>query len=233
MARKEKEERPIDNVELKKIITCLMDEPQWLELLKGRGKPYEALLDFFITASKVKRNEDNRVVKRIAEKLGEKPAKLYKWIRQIYVDIMELNEKEPELFFKDGEIPCTIIIEGVNIHEYVVFNMGLPYLPRINEDLDIFFLSAYFYTSDFYVSDITHRHVHGKMSTDIHCSLRFMKNKYRDLLYDKALFVGDLNFTAFFGNKYGLQNWLKEYARDQDHPKPTGETNYYRRKGRY
>ena len=30
-------------------LSCLMDEPDWVRLLKGRGKPYDRIIDYICT----------------------------------------------------------------------------------------------------------------------------------------------------------------------------------------
>lgn len=84
----------------KEVIACLVAEYQWLSLLKGKNKPYEALICFIEQTGRLE-NEDeeyydkNRYqVSSLVKELGESSARIRKWIFSIYDDLLVLNQKE-------------------------------------------------------------------------------------------------------------------------------------------
>ena len=94
------------------IMAALASEKQWMRLVRDGRKAYGKLIDYYISDSSLDESSgrsDSRTgtVKYIAERLGEKPATVNKWFRQIYQDIFDLNEEHPELFVNPGEQLCS------------------------------------------------------------------------------------------------------------------------------
>lgn len=100
------------NPPIREIIFALEEERQWMELVREDGKPYSKLIDFLLMEPVYNEDSDREFVKRMtvssyAARLGEKQSSVNKWLRQIYTDIFELNQKHPELFVNPGEQMCT------------------------------------------------------------------------------------------------------------------------------
>ena len=103
------------NPAIRDIIYALDEERQWMELVRDDRKPYSKLIDFLLSEPIHDEDTDPEVLKKMtvtnySVHLGEKQATVNKWLRQIYADIFDLNDKHPEQFVNPGEQMCTLRI---------------------------------------------------------------------------------------------------------------------------
>ena len=204
------------NPPIREIIFALEEERQWMELVRGEGKPYSKLIDFLLMEPVYNEDSDREFVKRMtvssyAARLGEKQSLVNKWLRQIYTDIFELNQKRPELFVNPGEQMCTFHYYSEVDKSGFRFNLGLKCIPRVGDRIDFFFPQAVTDSSSLIVVDVTHRYEHGAMVTEIELGRRYYYgSSYRKLLIDKALFLGWLSFEDKYAPDYELDEKLKK-----------------------
>ena len=94
---------------------CILNEYEWLMLLKGRNKPYAEILDPLYDIARKERYEDEELadikitMKWLCEYLKVNTSKLSKWITLMYNDIVALNETDPEVFMRPGQFLCHFV----------------------------------------------------------------------------------------------------------------------------
>lgn len=205
-----------NNPAIRGIIYALDDERQWLELVREDGKPYTKLIDFLLSEPVHDDDTDSEILKRMtvtsySARLGEKQATVNKWLRQIYTDIFELNQKHPELFVNPGEQLCSLHYYSESDKSGFLFYLGLKCIPRVGDRIDFFFAQAITDSSALIVKEVTHKFEHGTMVIEIYLGRRYYRgSSYRDLLIDKALFMGWIQFEDQFLPDYELDAKLKK-----------------------
>ena len=201
------------------IMAALASEKQWMRLVRDGRKAYGKLIDYYISDSSLDESSgrsDSRTgtVKYIAERLGEKPATVNKWFRQIYQDIFDLNEEHPELFVNPGEQLCSFEYSSPGNGGGFWFNLGVKSIPRVGELFSFRFVSPLEKFPDFVVKEVTHRFERGKMEVEV-----FLRPKcysggiYRDLLIDKARFMGYMDILDLGRLDYAIDDKLMDIFR--------------------
>ena len=204
------------NPAIRDIIFALDEERLWMELVREDGKPYSKLIDFLLKEPVYNEDSDPEVVKKMtvtsyAARLGEKQSTVNKWLRQIYTDIFELNQKHPEQFVHPGEQMCTFHYYSEMDESGFRFHLGLKFIPRVGDRIDFYFPQAVTDSPSLIVKQVTHRYEQGSMVTEIELGRRYYNgSSYRNLLIDKALFLGLLEFEDSFLPDYELDKKLKK-----------------------
>ena len=203
------------NPAIREIIYALDEERQWMELVREDGKPYTKLIDFLLSEPIHDDDTDPEIIKRMtvtnySARLGEKQATVNKWLRQIYTDIFELNQKHPELFVNPGEQMCSFHYYSESDKSGFLFYLGLKCIPRVGDRIDFYFPQAVTDSSDLIVKDVTHKFEHGSMVVELNLGRRYYRGcSYRDLLIDKALFMNWISFEDKYLPDYELDDKLK------------------------
>ena len=201
---------------IREIMYALEDECEWMEFIRDNGKDYVKLIDFLLSERVINGDPKEgtrrrKTVSDYASRLGEKPATVNKWFRQIYADIFDLNEEHPELFVNEGEQRCAFFYCSKYDKSGFWFNLGVKNIPRVGDRFEFSFPKAVTATSVFFVKEVAHRHEHGKVEIEIELRGRYFKGEsYRDLLVDKALFLEMISIGDVFGPDYMLDDKLKE-----------------------
>ena len=204
------------NPAIRDIIYALDEERQWMELVRDDRKPYSKLIDFLLSEPIHDEDTDPAVLKKMtvtnySVHLGEKQATVNKWLRQIYADIFDLNDKHPEQFVNPGEQMCTLHYYSRAFKSGFWFKLGVKSIPRVGERVDFTFPCAVTDTAVFIVKKVTHRFTHGMTETDIELANEYRNdNGYRDLLLDKARFLGLISIEDIFAPDYVLDNKLMD-----------------------
>ena len=204
------------NPAIRDIIYALDEERQWMELVRDDRQPYSKLIDFLLSEPIHDEDTDPEVLKKMtvtnySVHLGEKQATVNKWLRQIYADIFDLNDKHPEQFVNPGEQMCTLHYYSRAFKSGFWFKLGVKSIPRVGERVDFTFPCAVTDTAVFIVKKVTHRFTHGMTETDIELANEYRNdNGYRDLLLDKARFLGLISIEDIFAPDYVLDNKLMD-----------------------
>mgnify|MGYP000898278231 CR=1 FL=1 len=204
------------NPTARQLVSCLVSEYQWLNLLKNKEKGYEPILDYLINLGKEYEFEDSIFdwkkfqSKTIAENSGIKTSNLKKMLVNIYEDIFQLNHKSPELF-KNGEMYFYELC-FTNDKYTCNFNLWLPVLLSPLDLFDFHFVEAKMNISYFWVEGIAHYREYGKTKTTADLKSGF-PNKYRELLLSKADFMKEISFDEKYNlSDYDLDKKLRKYA---------------------
>lgn len=193
-----------------------------MNLLKDKDKEYSRLIDFLENEwSSMKESDDynwkDYTVTHYAECLGEKSTTVNKWLRQIYVDIFDLNERQPELFVNPGEYLCSFECSSpYNNNTGFWFHLGVRTIPRIGDTFSFYFVRPVIHFKDFEIADVTHRYENGKMWIEIYLEPHFWhNNSYRRLLIDKARFLGYLGYNSL-DSDYDINTKVKSTFRGNE-----------------
>ena len=180
-------------LKVKDIILSLTAEPQWLRLLSENGKPYQRFLEYFLSDSR--RFEEywetdyakKNTVTQYAADLNEKSVTVNRWIREIYEDIMDLNDKHPW------------------------FSLGVECVPRVDDIVELYFLSAITNKSEYVVKEVKHRHYDGKMQIEVHLTDKYLLGRhYRDLLIEKAAYLRLISISDMYDTEFHLDDKLEQ-----------------------
>jgi len=181
------------NANTHEYLYCLGNMIHWSKILlkQNNKKPYNDFLNWIIINQYFNNIEEGISLKKIAELSGYSNTKISRWIREIYIDILELNQKYPVLFYdKSG---YNVELHFKHYDDYCFINLTLPHIPRVYERLEFYFIKAAVGTNYFWVKDITYYIEENKVQVVVSLQGGHL-NKYREFALDKALFNGNLNF---------------------------------------
>lgn len=181
---------------------CLSDMPKWSQVLLEQNniKAYNKFLKWILEKQYFK-NEEKISIKKIAEISGYSSIKISKWLREIYEDILKLNELQPKLYCLPGNVQVEFHFKYFDNHGS--FTTSLAAIPRIYETVDFFFIKAKIGSSSFWVKDV--RHILGEDKTYVLIILSGTSlNIYREFALSKALFEGTINFMDVY-HKYEFE----------------------------
>lgn len=182
MTRIKRREPEIYKLGTKEILYSLESEYQWLDLLRGKNKAYEPLLD--IIEREGRRNEDddfhNPSIKSIASELGELSATVTKWLNKIYAKLNELNLSSPELFKSSGN-PYHLRFQNTITGQLAIFTLWIEQPLVYMQRFQFGFINAMIGESEFFVSEVRTEHSKGKIQTMILLKSGYF-NYYRETL---------------------------------------------------
>ena len=209
MARIKEKTKLVHQATTLEYLYCLADMPKWSQVLYDNNtiKTYYEFLRWIIERQYFK--DDEKIsIKKIADLSAYPSAKISRWLREIYEDILELNELQPQLFCFEGSAEVEFYFRYFDSH--CSFKTALPVLPRLHETFDFFFIKAKIGTSSFWVKDVRHIIGEDKMyvSINLHGGLL---NTYREFALSKALFEGTLDFMDVYKkNEFEIDKHLLE-----------------------
>ncbi len=177
-------------------LVALAYHPTFIKLLNLSGKNYEKVVDWFKENEEAFKDEDYRLpsIKELSEHINLDRAKLSKYLKDIYEDILTLNEKEPKLFMNEGQILCDLTFTYLN--SYAFFNIGLDVIPRIDDCLSFNFIRPKNGGWLFYVKEVRHQLDGAKHSISVSLTSEY-PNKYFRLLKEKAYLHHYIDFKEF------------------------------------
>lgn len=171
---------------------CLQNMSEWSQILSNQdnGKSYNDFLKLILEQQYFKSHEKNSI-KKISELIGYPSAKISKWFREIYEDILELNEVNPSLFCSTKGVEVGLHFKYLD--NYCFFKTSLLVLPRKYETFEFFFIKAKLGFTSFWVKDVHHTIDDNKSYISVFLEGGIL-NTYREFVLDKALFEGNLSF---------------------------------------
>jgi len=171
------------------IVIALKDEYLWLDLLGQKDPPIFRLIAVIrrLGSQNEQMESESWTIKSIAGEVNETPAKVTKWLRQLYDDIWQLNEDHPEAFPSDGHM-YTFYFRDTDEENYQSFNLRTQATFSVGDSFEWDFLRGKFRTYTFYVESITHVLRFGCVKTTVYFKSGFY-NSYRRTLIDKGEFL--------------------------------------------
>ena len=181
---------------------CLQSMTAWSSLLlkTNNNKKYVDFLKWMLEHDYL-RTYDELSITKISKLSGFTTAKISKYLKEIYDDIFDLNEREPDLFCKKGETKVVLHMKYYDNHCY--FSISLPIIPRVHERFNFFFAKAKMGWYNFWVKDI--QYDIDNNDTDISIFLiGGILNQYREMAVEKAIFEGRISHIEKY-DKYDFE----------------------------
>ncbi|MDP1728010.1 MAG: hypothetical protein Q8M15_14590 [Bacteroidota bacterium] len=196
-------------------LVALSSFPKYLKLLHSNDKPYKGLLDWLIDKRIIKYESYERLpsIKELSKTLNLDASRVTKYLKIIYYEIHELNENEPRLFCKEGQILCDL--RFFYLGAYASFSVGFDVLPRVDEQIDFYFIKPRIGSRCFHVDKIFH-----DMSDTGHSIMLSLTsdypNTYLKLLKEKAYIHRQISFGELIGldHEYEFEEKLINYNRN-------------------
>jgi hypothetical protein len=193
--------------EINDLTVCLLNEYQWLNLLSGKQRPYDQLIErLILLGEKMEKddlNEEHKLT-NLASCVNEKKPVLTRWLRQLYEDLLTLNFDTPNLFRKDGCSLYHLFCRDPNVKSYANLNLWLEKPLQTYDEFQIFFLKGKISMPHFWVERIHHEY--EKLRTTAWLKVGFA-NKYRETLLDRAKFENQI------GLKPNIIKWIFKLIR--------------------
>jgi hypothetical protein len=177
----------------KEYLVALAYFPGFSKLLNPETKAYKPLFDWLLDNQNFLADENNPLpsLKELATQLGTDSTKVSKHLKMIYEEIYDLNDKQPNLFKKEGQTLCFLSFNYLDQHAH--FNLGLNVIPRKGEAFHFYFVKPKNGGDSFHVRDVVHSFENGKQEVRIYLTSEY-PIEYMQLLREKAYLHGDISF---------------------------------------
>ena len=153
------------------------------------GKLYNEFLKLLLE-KEFFNDHQNINISKISKLTGFSTVKISKWLKEIYNDIILLNEEKPELFCCGNEIQVDLRCSYFD--EYQIFTISLNTIPNKGDSFQFPFIKAKIGNDYFYVDAIYYQLENNKMEISIQLKSG-VYNSYRKFAIDKAKYEGKIN----------------------------------------
>lgn len=153
------------------------------------GKLYNEFLKLLLE-KEFFNDHQNINISKISKLTGFSTVKISKWLKEIYNDIILLNEEKPELFCCGNEIQVDLRCSYFD--EYQIFTISLNTIPNKGDSFQFPFIKAKIGNDYFYVDAIYYQLENNKMEISITLKSGVYKS-YRKFTFDKAKYEGKIN----------------------------------------
>lgn len=187
MARTKERQKIFHQASTKEILACLASMANWLQLLlqNGSEKDYFPFLQSLLR-SEFLQEETIPSIKELSKSIGTDSTKATKYLRQIYDDIIELNNAQPTLFIGNKN-PVNFYFQYYDDGAYL--QVGLDVIPRQYESIRFYFIKAKLGIDQFWVKRVDHEILNDRIEITVWLEGGFL-NRFRELAVDEALFKG-------------------------------------------
>jgi hypothetical protein len=210
MPRIKERQKILHQPSTQEIFSCLEDMHVYSKILlvNSSDKPYAEFLNWLLEANFFNDRNGKINLTKLASSFKSETSKITKWIRQIYEDIFELNETQPQFFQTEG---IKVTFAAKHNDNYCVFNTCLPLVPREFESIHFYFFKGKMGLYRFWVKNIEHSIQENIISTTINLESDYV-NKYREFLLEKALFHEWIGFIDVYKkSSYEIDNDLRQF----------------------
>jgi hypothetical protein len=139
----------------KEYLIALCTNTNLVKLINKESKPYQKVCQWIIdNEERSKSNYYVPTIKEVSDTTELKPAKVTQFLKDIYNDILLLNENEPEKFAENGSVICYMHFNYLG--RYASFSIGLRAIPRIGDYFDFHFIVPKTGGNYFFVNSISH-----------------------------------------------------------------------------
>ena len=203
------EKKPEYKSSTKERLMALTAYPSFLKLLDTKNKPYKGFLEWLLKDELNLIRDDKLMpqIKDIAKVSGTDAQKIANYLKAIYDDIFELNDKEPEKFMRDGQTLCTLYFKYVTHTAY--FSLGLNRIPRIGEVIQFGFMRPKIMGTMFHVERVEYFIADMEQAISINLNSN-EENLYLRLLLEKAYLNSDISVMEEIEMKFNDSNKVKE-----------------------
>lgn len=153
------------------------------------GKLYNEFLKLLVEKEFLNEHQNINITK-ISKLTGFSTIKISKWLKEIYNDIILLNEEKPDLFCCVNEIQVDLLCSYFD--QYQTFTISLKTIPNKGDSFQFPFIKAKIGNDHFYVDAIYYQLENNR--AEISLSLKSgVYNSYRKFAIDKAKYEGKIN----------------------------------------
>lgn len=176
-----------------------------LAKLQNKGKSYDQLIGVLTGLGEDVRTPSST---ELQSRFSTTPARLRKWIEQMYEDFLETIQMDPDSYSIQS---CEHVFYIKGYRDTACFSCRLPVTPRVGERVNLPFLRAKLGTYFFYVSDVGYSFNDSELMIEISLRAGFY-NQHFHYLSDQADFEENLPFGARISmGDYELKRELKKY----------------------
>ncbi|TGE21508.1 hypothetical protein E5K00_14575 [Hymenobacter aquaticus] len=172
--------------------------------LKGRGRPYDALIDIILVMG-----EDDPVPagNQLQQQLGISASVLRRWVTLLHEEFLALIDADADVL-QFPLVEHRFLIDDYTNKASCVCR--LPVTPRVGEEVELPFLKNYAGSGSYHVYRVTHSYEEGR--TTVTVSLRpTRRNQHYEYLKDRAEFENTIDaYTLIMGNEYEISKRLLE-----------------------
>ncbi len=140
----------------KEYLIALCTNTNFVKLVNDESKSHYKVCQWLIeNEERSKLNYYVPTVKEVSESTQLKSAIVTKFLKDIYYDILLLNENEPEKFAETGSVICYLQFNYLGSRGF--FCLGLKAIPRLGERFDFNFIIPKTGGNYFFVKSISHK----------------------------------------------------------------------------
>ncbi len=176
------------------VLLSIEEMSQWIEpLLHHYDKPYAPFMKWLLENNFFADENEVVTIRQLQKRYGSATsAKITLWLQNCYQDILTLHSENSEAFKCEKGIKQHFYISYRNDSTYLA--LWLPSVPRQYEVVKIPFLKAMFGIDYFWVERISYSIL--SKGTDVEVWLKGgIPNRYREVLYQRAVFEGTLTLS--------------------------------------
>ena len=175
-----------------------------LRRLRGRGKPYDALIDVLLGIGE---DDPLPVGKDLQLRFGLSAGVLRRWVTMLHEDFLDVIGEEPDVL----QFPLVehhFLLEDYANNAY--FTCRLPVTPRVGEEVEVPFLGQYAGSGNYHVQRVSHRYEEGRTIVTVWLQTgRY--NQHYEYLKDRAEFERAIDFrTLITGHRFEIEKILRE-----------------------
>ena len=175
-----------------------------LRWLKGRGKPYDALIEVLL---KIGEEDPLPIGKDLQQQFSLTSAVLRRWVTLLHEDFLSAIAEEADVL-QFPAVEHHFLIEDFANHAF--FTCRLPVTPRVGEEVEVPFLQRYAGSGRYHVNRVVHRYEEGRTIITVWLQTG-QYNQHYEYLKDRADFEKAIDFrTLIMGNRYEIEKILRE-----------------------
>jgi hypothetical protein len=175
-----------------------------LQRLKGRGKPYDALIEVLLPVGE---EDPVPVGKDLQQQFGVTAAVLRRWVTLLHDDFLTMIGEDADAL-QFPLLEHRFLLDDFTNKAF--FTCRLPVTPRVGENVEVPFLEHYAGSGRYHVSRVVHRYEDGRTIVTVWLQTG-QYNQHYEYLKDRADFEKAIDFRKLImGNRYEIEKLLRE-----------------------
>lgn len=175
-----------------------------LRWLRGRGKPYNALIEVLLNIG-----EEDRlpVGKDLQLQLGLTATALRRWVTLLHEDFLTVIGEEADVL-QFPMVEHHFLLDDFTNNAF--FTCRMPVTPRVGEEIEVPFLRHYAGSGRYHVHRVVHRYEENRTIITVWLQTG-QYNQHYEYLKDRAEFEGAVDFRALImDSRYQIEKILRE-----------------------
>ena len=175
-----------------------------LRRLRGRGKPYDALIDVLLGIGE---DDPLQVGKDLQQQFGLTAGVLRRWVTLLHEDFLDVIGREADVL----QFPLVehhFLLDDFTNKAF--FTCRLTVTPRIGEEVEVPFLERYAGSGRYHVHRVVHRYEEDRAIVTVWLQTG-QYNQHYEYLKDRAEFERAIDFrTLIMGHRFEIEKILRE-----------------------